>query len=116
VHTLYLGSSLYVHDGIISVIHDISLNFCIGEAIREKMVFEDHRIWWYYRAPSRLDIGFDIESIPFEGSIVHYSAPLDTAAWCFSCSESHHYHIDGRAFGLSKEEVFGVLSALGKLK
>ncbi len=117
VHTLYLGSSLYIHDRHISVIHDISLNFYVGEAMREKMVFEEgHRIWWYYQAPSRRDIGFDVEGIPFEGSIMHYPAPLDMAAWCFSCPEPYHYHIDGRAFGLSYDEVIGVLSALRKLK
>jgi hypothetical protein len=117
VHTLYLGSSIYVHERFISVIHDISLNFYVEEVIRGKMVFEeDHRIWWYYRAPFRLDIGFDVEGIPFEGSIMHYPAPLDMAAWCFSCPEPHHYHIDGRAFGLSYEEVIGVISSLGKLK
>jgi hypothetical protein len=111
LYTVSLESSFWPFP----VVHGTSFYPYIEETIREEEVFE------VFVAGTEWNRDLDIDGIRFkgamlyQGSIEYEDSSIETAGWCYS-SESHHSHIDGKAFGLSYEEVVGVLSALGKLK
>ncbi len=117
--TFSLESSLYVHEGPLSIVHDIYLNQYLEEIIREKIGLcseerEEEELWQLVRG-YKWEIDLAINGIRFLGAMLHTEDPFNMTGWCYS-SESHHSHIDGRAFGLNGEEVFEVLSALAKIK
>ena len=117
--TVSLESSLYVHEGPLLVVHDPSLPYYRGKIIREKtQTYQEDEREKEFRYPysgSGWDGGLDIDGIRFLGEMLHTKEPIDMAGWCYS-SESHHYHIDGKVFGLSCEEALEVLCTIDKIK
>lgn len=113
--TFSLESSLYMHEGPLSVVHDTSLYPSRDETIQEEETTQE--VFEIFVMETLWNRDLDIDGIRFKGEMRmrHTEDPFNMAGWCYS-SESGHYHIDGRAFGLSYEEVIGILSALRKLK
>ena len=113
--TVSIDSSLYVHKGPFLVIHGFCFPPYIEETIQVEETIQEEEEIETFVVGTLWKSDLDIDGMRFLGEMQHTEDPFNMASWCYS-PDFHHYHIDGRTFGLSYEEVVGVLCALRKLK